>query len=176
MTTVPPSCEPLTSAGRASRIKALAVVGAVLMLVAGCRGGPQVIGTQTPTQVLISESLKNADVAVQPGHEVQWINATLRNVQVLFLTPLSGRLSCNRGFGSFMEPVESAVLTPGESASACVQEPGVFRYAIRLNIGGGPDGRHVAGLLHVGEPSDPALIKNNRAASSNGAPGYIAAQ
>jgi hypothetical protein len=105
---------------------------------------------ETPTQLLITEGLRDANVVVRPGQEVRWINTTTKNVQVLFLTPLSGRLSCNRGFGNFMEPMESAVLTFGESASVCVQEAGIFRYAIRLNIGAGSDRRHVAGLLQVG--------------------------
>ena len=108
-------------------------VGAGVVLVAvGCSGVPTVTRTGQVRDVLIREKLLPADISVNPGDEIRWINQRTEPARIIFLDPISGKVSCQTKFGGVMGVNNETTLSPDETASLCFTEPGSIRYAVRM--------------------------------------------
>lgn len=106
----------------------LFIVTAVLCMGigSGCRKEPAVSGVDAVKTILITERVSEADITVAPGREVRWINTRPASVRVIFLSSTAGRLSCNRGFAGFMEPVQSATIDPNEARALALRIPAPY--------------------------------------------------
>lgn len=100
--------------------------------------------TGTVLDVQISESLNPKEIAAKQGDEVRWVNTTSGSVDISFVEPLDGRVSCQKGFvsagwgylflGGSSRPEFIIVTTvhSNEYASLCFSTPGTYAYIARM--------------------------------------------
>ena len=128
---------------------------AVLLLPLGCQSMPSVTRTGDVKDILVTQQLSKTEITVNPGDEVRWINKRMEPVRIIFLESVIGKLSCKKGFGGFMEPTESAILDPNESASVCFREAGSLRYAVKTKSADPSKEINVSGVIRVEERNLP---------------------
>lgn len=127
---------------------AMSVAGAVML--ASC-AGPATTRTGTVHDVKIAEGPEPADLIVNPGDEVRWVNSRTLPVRVDLVNIKSEDLSCERGFSNlFGVTRESAMIKPNDTASACFTKSGVVQYNLRMDSAL-PGGRVVVpGVIRIG--------------------------
>jgi plastocyanin len=112
---------------------------------------PPTSRTGSVHDIRVTEGPDPADLIVNPGDEVRWVNGRSLPVRVDLVNIQSDGLSCERGFSNifgFMQ--ESATVKPNETVSACFIRPGVVNYNLRMDSAL-PGGRTVApGIIRVG--------------------------
>lgn len=94
------------------------------------------------SEVKIDESLTPKVVSAKPGDEVRWVNTTSGSAGIVFVDPLDGRVSCQKGFVSagwsnLFRPSEPnffvvATVQSYDFASLCFSTPGTFHYTVRM--------------------------------------------
>jgi plastocyanin len=99
--------------------------------------------TGNMVEVQIGESLTPKEITAKPGDEVRWVNSTSDPVDISFVEPLDGRVSCQKGFvsagwgylfgGGSAQPESLVVATVHSSkyASLCFSAPGTYAYTMR---------------------------------------------
>lgn len=112
---------------------------------------PPTSRTGSVHDIRITEGPDPADLIINPGDEVRWVNGRSLPVRVDLVNIKSDGLSCERGFSNlfgFMQ--ESATVKPNDTVSACFTRPGVVNYNLRMDSAL-PGGRTVApGIIRVG--------------------------
>jgi plastocyanin len=116
------------------------IAGAALLATAvGCASiqGTNSIADTTRTgtihDVNFEERMTPANLRVQPGDEVRWINQRSTSVTVEFLGDALADVTCQKGFSSLLRrQQETATLRPGESASLCFGKVGTLTYNARM--------------------------------------------
>lgn len=132
-----------------SRIRSLAVVTAALMI-AAC-AGPSTSRTGSVHDIRIAEGPDPADLIVQPGDEVRWVNARTLPVRVDLINVPSDGLSCERGFSNFFASIqESSTIKPNQTTSACFTKPGVVNYNLRMESALPGGSVVVPGVIRIG--------------------------
>ena len=122
-----------------------------LMFMGGCESTPTVPRTGDVQDIIIGENLSVADILVNPGDEVRWINKRTVPIRIVLLDPgLNEKLSCKNNFGAWMSRSDTAHLATNETASACFREVGQFQYTVRMNSGLTTGESNVPGLIRVG--------------------------
>jgi plastocyanin len=113
--------------------------------------GPPTSRTGAVHDVRVTEGPDPADLIVNPGDEVRWVNSRSLPIRVDLVNVNSDGLSCERGFSNFLGIVrESATIKPNETVSACFTKPGVVNYNLRMDSAL-PGGRVVTpGIIRVG--------------------------
>jgi len=121
-----------------------------VILVAACVG-PQTTRTGAVHDIKIVEGPEPADLIVNPGDEVRWVNARTLPLRVDLVNVKSEDLSCEREFSNIFGMIrESATIKPNETASACFTKAGVISYNVRMESAL-PGGKTIAsGLIRVG--------------------------
>lgn len=120
-------------------VRILIVGGALLAIVAGCASmqGTGSIANTTRTgaihDVNFQDGMTPANLWVQPGDEVRWVNKRSTPVTIEFLGNALADVSCQRGFSSLLRrQQETATIKPNESVSLCFGAPGTVTYNARM--------------------------------------------
>jgi plastocyanin len=123
---------------------------AVTLLVVACTG-PQMTRTGVVENIRIAEGPEPAELTVNPGDEVRWINMRMYPVRVDLVGVRPDDLSCERGFSNFFGQIgESATIAANETASACFVKAGTVKYNLRMESAL-PGGKNiVSGVVQVG--------------------------
>lgn len=117
----------------------------------GCSSLPTVTRTGAVKNIVIGDQVSPAELKVNAGDEVRWINKRNGPVRVVFLDEVSKRLSCKNGFGGFTEKNGSASLDPNQTASICFSNPGHYRYTIRMESASTTGELNSPGVIQVGD-------------------------
>ena len=133
------------------------IVMAAVMATAGSLGacaGPQTTRSGVVHTVKIEKEAHPADLVVNVGDEVRWVNDRTMPVRVdLVVGDVDGQLSCQRGFSNFMGMKrDSAEIGANQSVSACFTQVGVVKYNVRMESAL-PGGKTItSGTVQVGNP------------------------
>lgn len=114
---------------------------------AACSNLPTVTRTGEVKTVLIREDVAPSEVMVSPGDEIRWVNRRQGDVRIIFLSPVSDKMSCRQQFSG-----NEAKLSPNESASICLSKAGVFRYTVRMETALPVGELNSAGVIRVEAP------------------------
>jgi len=132
-----------------SSIRYLGIALLTLVFMGGCESTPTVTRTGDVKDIIIGDKLSAAEVSVNPGDEVRWVNTRRVPVRIVFLNPVSDKqLSCKNNFGGVLTPSGTANLATNQTASACFQNPGSYPYIVRME-----------GTLTTGEILVPGIIQ-----------------
>lgn len=135
---------------RAFGIRQVAWLAIVLLIIA-C-AGPQTTRTGVIENIRIAEGPEPAELVVNPGDEVRWVNMRSYPVRVDLVGVRPEDLSCERGFSNFLGKIgESATIGLNETASACFVKAGTVKYILRMESAL-PGGKNiVSGAIQVGK-------------------------
>ena len=136
------------------------VLPSVLLILAGCQtiggeGMPTLTRTGEVKDVVITEGVEPTSVTVNAGDEIRWINKRQGIVRVIFLTPMTENLTCQRHFGGRMgfgtkRNEYSARLRPNKTASVCFREAGEVKYVVRAESSDSSGEQNLAGAISIG--------------------------
>jgi plastocyanin len=138
-------------------IRQLVVGAAVLATALGCASirGTDSISDTTRTGAIhtvnFAEHMTPANLRVQPGDEVRWVNQRSTPVTVEFLGDALADVTCQTGFSSLLRrQQEAATIEANESASLCFGKVGLVTYNGRMEspVAGGQ--MIEAGTIRVG--------------------------
>lgn len=123
---------------------------AIVLLAAAC-AGPTTTRSGVVHDIRITEGPAPADLIVNPGDEVRWVNARTLPLRVDLVNVKSDELSCERRFSNVFGVIrESATVEPNGTASACFVKAGVVNYNLRMDSAL-PGGQVVVpGIVRVG--------------------------
>jgi plastocyanin len=140
-------------------------IAAVLIL--GCQGQPTVTRTGDVKDVIIGDNLASAEISVNPGDEVRWVNKRGAPVRVILIDPVSDKqVSCKNNFGGWMTSNDTAKLATNETASICFRDAGTFRYTVRMESSRTAGEINVSGVIKVGGQAVGQTSDQNRGRSS----------
>ncbi|MEY4704703.1 MAG: hypothetical protein RL042_899 [Nitrospirota bacterium] len=117
--------------------------------------------TGTTLDVKIGEALHPKEIVAKPGDEVRWVNTTSDSVDISFVKPLDGVVSCQKGFvsagwgylfGGESSPPEFIIIARvprDESASLCFSTPGTYAYIARMKPAAADKTVRMAGTVKV---------------------------
>jgi plastocyanin len=134
------------------------IIGSTLVAIAtGCASVAETSRTGDIQEVRLAERLTPADVQVESGEEIRWINERSMPVTIEFLEGALEDVSCERGFSTrtfsnvMGQRREAATIKPHGTASLCFTAAGTVSYNARMEspIAGGQviD----AGTIRVGQ-------------------------
>jgi plastocyanin len=134
------------------------IIGSTLVAIAtGCASVAETSRTGDIQEVRLAERLTPADVQVESGEEIRWINERSMPVTIEFLEGALEDVSCERGFSTrtfsnvMGQRREVATIKPHGTASLCFTAAGTVSYNARMEspIAGGQviD----AGTIRVGQ-------------------------
>ncbi len=101
--------------------------------------------------IRVVEGPEPADLIVNVGDEVRWVNARTLPVRIDLVGVKHDDVLCERGFSNLLGTLqESATINANETAAICFAKGGVVNYNIRMEsaLPGGKD--IVSGLIRVG--------------------------
>ena len=156
------------------------IIIALAMALSGCQhmglgeryGTPTITRTGEVKEIIIrDDDVSPAIVTAHPGDEIRWINRQQDEARVIFLLPMEGQLSCQRGFGGLMSANKNqytAKLRADETASVCFKHPSEIKYVVRANSTLSNGEEHIAGTINIGGRQGPSNKENGdkRAQSS----------
>jgi plastocyanin len=130
-------------------------LAAVVLLATACASTPTNSRTGVVKEITIVEAPNPANLFVNPGDEVKWVNKRGDYVRVDLLETRTADLTCNKGFyeylGSFGATREFVDLEPNATASACFPEAtGTVDYTVRMESAMPGGKKVVPGKLTVG--------------------------
>jgi len=137
------------------------MMGAALCALAACQhmglgekyGTPTVTRTGEVKDVIIrDDNVSPAIVTAHPGDEIRWINRQQGDARVIFLLPMEGQLSCQRGFGGVRSADKNqytAKLGVNETASVCFKRPSEIKYVVRQNSNLSNGEEPIAGTIDI---------------------------
>lgn len=123
---------------------------AITALAAAC-SHPPTSRSGAVHDIRIIEGPEPADLVVNLGDEVRFVNARTLPVRVDFVNIKRDDLSCERGFSNIVGTVqESAIIKPNESASVCFAKAGAVNYNLRMESAL-PGGQAISsGVVRIG--------------------------
>jgi len=141
----------MRSSSRYGSVMRLTGLAAIVLLAAGCT--PIHISSRTGVvkDIIIVEAPNPAELTVNPGDEVRWVNRRTQPIEIDLLETRIPELSCNRGFiDVFGGPRENVTLEANGTASACFPIAGVIRYNVRMESALPGGKKIVSGVVKVG--------------------------
>lgn len=122
-----------------------------LVLSAVACAGPATTRTGAVHDIRVTEGPEPADLVVNPGDEVRWVNSRTLPLRVDLVNVNSEDVSCQRGFSNLFGMYrESATIQPNDSGSACFSKAGVVNYNLRMDSAL-PGGRKIVpGIIRIG--------------------------
>lgn len=121
---------------------------------------PTVTRTGEVKDIIIREDVSPATVTANPGDEIRWINKRQGAARVIFLLPVEGQLSCQRGFGGLMSGGDknqyTANLGVNDTASVCFKNATEIKYVVRADSNLPSGEENIAGTINIGEGQDRA--------------------
>ncbi len=139
-------------------VKSLVAGAALLAMTVGCasiRGTDNISDTSRTGRihtVNFETGMTPANLRVQPGDEIRWVNQRSTPVTVEFLGDALADVTCQRGFSSLLRrQQEAATIDPNESASLCFGKAGTVTYNARMEspVAGGQSIE--SGTIRVGQ-------------------------
>jgi plastocyanin len=112
---------------------------ASLLAAAGCAGVASTTRTGSIHDVKFEQHMTPANLQVEAGDEVRWVNQRTTPVTVEFLAGALDAVSCesgfsDRGFKNLRGKLqESATIAPNESVSLCFANLGTVTYNARMD-------------------------------------------
>ena len=101
--------------------------------IAGTAGIADTTRTGAIHDVIFADRMAPADLRVQPGDEIRWVNQRSMAVTVEFLGNALDDVTCQSGFSSLLRrQQESATIRPNGSASLCFGRVGTVTYNARM--------------------------------------------
>jgi plastocyanin len=114
-------------------IKKLFLLVVLAAFVAGCATLPKTTRTGAIHELKIEETLSNANLNVQIGDEIRWVNYRTGSATIEFTPETVHSFGCIDGFAdAFGRPKAFTSLRAGESASLCFSKSGVYKYNVRM--------------------------------------------
>jgi len=145
-----------------SSIRYLGIALLTLVFMGGCESTPTVTRTGDVKDIIIGDKLSAAEVSVNPGDEVRWINKRTAPVRIVFLDPvLKDKLSCKNNLGGWMARGDTVKLGTNEMASACFRDPGYFRYIVRMESTLTTGDINIQGVIKVGGQGGQAAAQTS---------------
>ena len=138
-----------------NKCNAYAMVAVALSVSIVACAGPQTSRSGQIHTVKVEEAPQPADLVVNVGDEVRWVNHRTLPVRLDLVTgDPRETLSCERGFSNFFGMKRDfAEIAPNESAAACFSKVGVVKYNLRMESAL-PGGKTItAGTVQVGDPT-----------------------
>jgi plastocyanin len=136
------------------------MIGAGILMLTACQhmgmGGdsmPTVTRTGEVKDVVIRDTVSPVTLTVNPGDEIRWINKRQGNARVVFLEPVEGQLSCQRGFGGLLSANKNqytAKLGANDSASVCFKSPMEIKYVVRAESNLPTGEENISGTITIG--------------------------
>lgn len=125
-------------------------LAAAMLIVAAC-AVPQTTRTGAVHDIRVVEGPEPADLIVNPGDEVRWVNMRALPMRVDLVSVKPEDLSCERGFSNVLGSIqESATAAANQSVSVCFTRTGVINYNLRMDSAL-PGGKNiVSGVVRVG--------------------------
>jgi plastocyanin len=124
----------------------------------GGDGMPTITRTGEVKDIVIRENVEPATVTANPGDEIRWINKRQGDARVIFLLPVEGQLTCQRGFGGMMSGGNknqyTAKLGVNDTASVCFKSPTEIKYVVRADSNLPSGEENIAGTINVGGGED----------------------
>lgn len=115
-----------------SIVRLMSLAGVVL-LTAACASSPTTTRTGAIHDITVIEGPDPADLMVNPGDEVRWVNRRTLAIKIDLVKTNPELLSCSRGFSDILGfPREFATLRPGDTVSACFVVTGDVNYNLRM--------------------------------------------
>lgn len=135
------------------RISYVLIVAALCMGLTAC-AGPKTSRSGEIQTVNIETESHPADVIVNVGDEVRWVNHRSMPVYLELVGDVYDTLSCERGFSNFLGmKSESVKIKQDKSVSACFNRVGVIKYNLRMEAAV-PGGKQLtSGTVQVGNPT-----------------------
>jgi hypothetical protein len=125
----------------------------------GLGGGdmPTITRTGEVKDIIIRENVEPVTVTANAGDEIRWVNKRQGDASVIFLLPVEGQLTCQRGFGGLTggnKNQYTAKLGVNDTASVCFKSPSEIKYVVRAesNLPSGEE--NIAGTINVGGGQD----------------------
>ena len=137
------------------KVKVCAMAAIALSINIVACAGPQTSRSGEIHTVQIEEAPQPADLVVNVGDEVRWVNHGTLALRVDLVTgDPRETLSCERGFSNFIGMKRDFTeIAPNESASACFSKVGVIKYNLRMESAL-PGGKAItSGTVQVGDPT-----------------------
>ena len=123
-----------------------------LLGIAGCAGVSSTSRTGVIHDVRFEERLTPANLRVQPGDEVRWVNQRSMPVTVEFLGEALDDVTCQRGFDNLIgRQQEITTIQPNQSVSLCFGNPGTVTYNARMDAAVAGGQMIESGTIHVGQ-------------------------
>ncbi len=124
----------------------------------GGDGMPTITRTGEVKDIVIRENVEPATVTVNPGDEIRWVNKRQGDARVIFLLPVEGQLTCQRGFGGMMSGGNknqyTAKLGVNDTASVCFKNSSEIKYVVRADSNLPSGEENIAGTINVGDGQD----------------------
>ena len=130
------------------------LIGAVLCMGLTACTGPKTSRSGEIQTVNIETESHPANVRVNVGDEVRWVNHRSMPVYLELVGNVYDTLSCERGFSNFLGmKSESVKIKPDKSVSACFSNVGLTKYNLRMESAV-PGGKEItSGTVQVGDPT-----------------------
>jgi plastocyanin len=110
------------------------LLGAAVLLMAGCAGVPHTSRTGAIHDVKFEEHMMPSELQVQPGDEVRWVNHRTMPVRIDFLDGALNEVSCERGFSNFIgRRQESVSIDPNQARASVSPRVGRSRTMLGWN-------------------------------------------
>lgn len=116
------------------------ILAVALLSAAACAGVSSTSRTGAVHDVTFDERMSPANLRVQSGDEVRWVNQRTTEVTLEFLGDALDEVTCRVGFSSLIgRQQEAATIKPNESVSLCFATAGTVTYNARMDsaIAGG---------------------------------------
>lgn len=135
-----------------------------ILVTMGCASSPpfpESSLTGKMVEVKIGEFLTPKEITAKPGDEVRWVNTTGGAVDISFVEPLDGLISCQKGFVStgwgYLFSGETsrgeflvvATVHGNQYASLCCSRAGTYAYSVKHETGEGRKAGGVAGTVTI---------------------------
>lgn len=123
-----------------------------VLLAASCAGVPSTSRTGAIHEVRFEDRMTPAELRVQPGDEVRWVNQRSMPVRVEFLGGALDDVTCQRGFDSWIgRQQEMTTIQPNQTVSLCFGNPGTVTYNARMDSAVAGGKMIESGTIHVGQ-------------------------
>lgn len=139
-------------------VASIALVAAQLLFMVGCQSLPSVTQSGDIKEIFVSD-LSLAEVSVNAGDEVRWINKRMTSISIVFPQPVHAKLSCRNNFGGFYTGGIETTLGPDELASLCFHTPVSFQYVVRMQSALEDGKVNITGAIRVDESLDKHIVQ-----------------
>ena len=129
-----------------------AILSTALLAIAGCAGVSSTSRSGVIHDVRFEEHMTPANLQVQPGDEVRWVNQRSMSVTVEFLGDALNDVTCQRVFDNLIgRQQEMATIHPNQSVSLCFGSPDTVTYNARMDSAVAGGQMIESGTIHVGQ-------------------------